>query len=225
MQRITKVASFNVCRMELEKINVEDFFEPLHNQHAPCGVRLEGPPGAGKTTLLRHMVHSWSTDFLQWRRNVSLQGGPPKWTLMVYIQARTIKTTVHQAIKDHLWCEEKDVPLLIDHIKQGDKVLIFIDGEDELRDDGVIENLKTYVHERQTRGGAKFLISSRSYWSSIDSKYFNRFLVLRGFTVEQGEEYIHKVLSNLGQANHPKSPILQYVQRHKNKLESLYVTL
>ena len=221
MQRNTKVASFNVCRMELEKINVEDFFEPLHNQDAPCGVRLEGPPGAGTTTLLRHMVHSWSTDFLQWRRNVSWQGGPPKWTLMVYIQARAIKTTVEQALQDHLWCEEKDVPLLTDLIKQGDKVLIFIDGEDELWDDGVIEILKTYVHERQTRGGAKFLFSSRSYLSSINSKDFNRFLVLKGFTTEQGEEYIHKVLSNSRQANHLKSPILQYVKRHKYKLESL----
>ena len=139
---------FIFCRMKLEKINIEDFFEPLHNQDAPRGVRLEGPPGAGKTTLLRHMVHSWSTDYLQWRNNISWQGGPPKWTLMVYIQARAIKTTVHQAIQDHLWCDEKDLPLLIDHINQGNGVLIFIDGEDELRDGGDIENLKTYVHEK-----------------------------------------------------------------------------
>ena len=136
---------------------------------------------------------------------------------MVYIQARAIKTTVEQTLQDHLWCEEKDVPLLTDHIKQGHTVLIVIDGEDELRDDGVIENLKIYAYKRQTRGGAKYLISSRTYHSSIDSKEFNRFLLLKGFTIKQGKEYIRRLFP-IGQSNPDYNTVYEFTQKHTEKL-------
>ena len=136
---------------------------------------------------------------------------------MVYIQARAIKTTVEQAIQDHLWCEEKDVPLLTDLIKQGHKILIFIDGEDELRDNGVIENLKTYAHKRQTTGGAKYLISSRTYHSSIDSKEFNRFLHLKGFTIRQGKEYIQRIFP-IGQSHPDYNTVHEFIEKHTKKL-------
>ena len=141
---------------------------------------------------------------------------------MVYVPARDIKTTVEQAIHDHLWCPDNDASLLMDLIKQGDGVVIFIDGVDEVRDVNVIESLNDYTHQRQYKGGPKLLISSRSDLSPIDSTSFNRFLVLQGFTIKQGEGYVKKVLS-FGRSNIAYSAVLHYMKKNKKKLEPILI--
>ena len=194
-----------------DKIQKRDHLQgQIYEQDAPQGVRLYGPPGAGKTTFLRHIVHAWSIDFLD--------KGPQKWTTMVYIPARDIKHTVTQAIKDHLWCEEKDVDILMAHTEEGEGVVVVIDGVDEIRDEKVLKKLQAYVHDRQTRGGPKLLVSARNDLCSIDPKDFSRFLTLDGFTVEQGIEFMKQYFS-LGEPLPIHQTAMEYVNRHKDKVE------
>ena len=209
------------CRIKLE-LPEGDSFEKIqlqdpqrgttYQQDAPQGVRLYGPPGAGKTTFLRHIVHAWSIDFLE--------KGPGKWTTMVYIPAREIKGSIQDAIKDHLWCDKKDEDILLAHVEEGEGVAIALDAVDEIRDKGVLRNLQEYVHMRQTRGGPRVLISARNGLCTVDPQDFSRFLILEGFTIEQGMEFMRQYFS-MG----PPLPIHQkamdYVHRHKDKMEAV----
>ena len=179
---------------------------------APQGVRLYGPPGAGKTTYLRHLVHTWSTDFLQ--------KGAQKWTMMVYIPARDIKSTVKQAIKDHMWCEDEDKDILMDHIQRGDRVAIVVDAIDEVRDENILDDLQRYTHTRQTQGGSKILVSARNGLCFINPEHFNRFLTLDGFTFEQGFKFIEQYFS-LGKPLPIHQTAKKYVNKHKDKMEAV----
>ena len=179
---------------------------------APQGVRLYGPPGAGKTTYLRHLVHKWSTDFLQ--------KGAQKWTLMVYIPARDIKSTVKQAIKDHLWCEDEDKDFLMDHIQRGEGVAIVVDAIDEVRDDNILDDLQRYANTRQTQGGANILVSARNGLCFIHPQHFNRFLTLDGFTLDQGFNFIEQYFA-LGKPLPIHQTAKDYVNRHKDKMEAV----
>ena len=196
-----------------EKIQKENHVEGVtYEQDAPQGVRLYGSPGAGKTTFLRHIVHAWSIDFLD--------KGPQKWTTMVYIPARDIKSTVEQAIKDHLWCDKNDVDILMAHVKKGKGVIVVLDAVDEVRDSEVLESLQRYVHERQTQGGPRIVVSGRNDLCSIDPQDFSRFLTLEGFTIEQGIEYVKQYFS-LGTTLPIHQTALEYVNRNKEKMEAV----
>ena len=135
---------------------------------------------------------------------------------MVYIPARMIKTTVRQAILDHLWCADRDKAILMRHIEKGDGVAIFIDAIDEVRDPSVMTNLQEFAHKRQTTGGPTFLISARTDECSVNTADFNRFLVLGGFTVDQGEAYVNQYFTG---AHVPTHPAVDYVNRHSEKLQ------
>ena len=193
-----------------DKIQKRDHLQGQTEWDAPQGVRLYGPPGAGKTTFLRHIAHSRSIDFLD--------KGPQKWTTIVYIPARDIKYTVEQAIKDHLWCDKKDVDVLMAHVEEGEGVIVVIDGVDEIRDKKVLEKLQAYVHDRQTRGGPKVLVSARNDLCSIDPQDFSRFLTLEGFTIEQGIEFMKQYFS-LGEPLPVHQTAKEYVNRHKDKIQ------
>ena len=140
---------------------------------------------------------------------------------MVYVSARNISSTIDAAIGEHLWCKETDVQLLTDHVYDGKGVAMLIDAVDEVHDLTVIENIKQYVHNRHTRGGAQFLISSRADLYMIDRMKFDRYLILKGFTIEQGVDYLRRSLKNGKSLPSVKHPVLEYVQRHKQKLESV----
>ena len=202
------------------EISQECILEGIDDKLPPRGIRLEGPPGAGKTTYLRNIVHTWSTKFLEWSQDPSSQTVMPKWTLMVYIPARTIRGNIHQAIHDHLWCAEKDKKGLMKHMEEGEVVAVIIDAIDEICDYDVLKNLKETVHNWQTTRGPTFLISARNDLCSVDPADFNRFLILEGFTIDQGEEYVKKYFS-FGQTSTAGHSVIEYVTRHKCKLESI----
>ena len=139
---------------------------------------------------------------------------------MVYIPARAMKGNIHKAIHDHLWCADNDKEVLMKHIEDGEGVGVIIDAIDEIRDLDVLKNLKETVHKWQTTRGPTFLISARNDLCSIDPADFDRFLILEGFTIDQGEEYVKKYFS-IGQTSPAIHPVIDFVRRHKCRLEPI----
>ena len=137
---------------------------------------------------------------------------------MVYVPARDIKSSVQQAVRDHLWCHEEDKDILMKHIEQGEGVAIFLDAIDEIRNRAVLKDLKDWTNKRQTIGGPKFLVSARTAECSVDPANFNRFLVLEGFTEDQGQTYVGQYFP-LTEASTVEHPAVDYVKRHKEELK------
>ena len=137
---------------------------------------------------------------------------------MVYIPARDIKSSVQQAVRDHLWCHEEDKDILMKHIEQGEGIAIFLDAIDEIRDRAVLKDLKDWTNKRQTIGGPKFLVSARTAECSIDPADFNRFLVLEGFTEDQGQNYVGQYFP-FTEASTVEHPAVDYVKKYKEQLK------
>ena len=166
------------------------------------------------------MAYQWSMEFLE-KTRISDTIDLDECTLMVYLPARTITSSLQDAIRKHLCCEEKDVDLLMSHVDQGKGVAILADGIDEIRDPKVIKHLQEYVRTRKDRGGQQVLVAARSDLSQIPSRSFDRFLVLRGFSLEQGEQYIRKYFSMEQSHKVTIQKVLDYIQKHKSKLEGV----
>ena len=186
----------------------------------PRAGRLSGPPGAGKSTCLRYMAYQWSVNFLKKTRESDTIDSD-ECTLMVYLPARSIRGSVRDAIRNQLRCEEKDVDLLMSHVDQGQGVAILVDGIDEIRDGEVIENLRQYVRTRKERGGQQVLVAARTDLSQIPSRSFDRFLVLQGFSPEQGKEYIRKYFSMDQLHKVTIQTVMDYIKRHESQLEGV----
>ena len=186
----------------------------------PRAGRLSGSPGAGKSTCLRYMAYQWSVDFLEKTRESDTIDSD-ECTLMVYIPARSIRGSVRDAIRKQLCCEEKDADLLMAHVDQGKGVAILADGIDEIRDHEVIRNLREYVQTRKERGGQQVLVAARTNLSQIPSRSFDRFLVLQGFSPEQGKEYIKKYFSMNQIHKVTIQTVMDYIKKHESQLEGV----
>ena len=186
----------------------------------PRAGRLSGPPGAGKSTCLRYLAYQWSVNFLEKTQELDTIDSD-ECTLMVYLPARSIRGSVRDAIRNQLCCEEKDADLLMAHVDQGKGVAILLDGIDEIRDGEIIENLRHYVQTRKERGGQQVLVAARTDLSQIPSRSFDRFLVLHGFSPEQGKEYIRKYFSMDQLHKVTIQAVMDYIKMHESQLEGV----
>ena len=136
--------------------------------------------------------------------------------MIVYIEARSIKGTVEEAIKDNLGCKENDTADLMTHIENGEGVAIVIDAIDEIRNASVMKNVKEYIrNRRESQEGPQLFISSRTDQCPIKSINFDRFAVLEGFSVKQGLDYVDKYFDS----KHPmREKVMEYITRHKCRL-------
>ena len=189
----------------------------------PRAGRLSGPPGAGKSTCLRYMAYQWSVDFLE-KTQESDTVDSDECTLMVYLPARSIRGSVRDAIRNQLRCGEKDADLLMAHVDQGKRVAVLLDGIDEIRDAEIIENLREYVRTRKERGGEQVLVAARTDLSQLPSRSFDRFLILQGFSPEQGKEYIRKYFSMDRPHNVTIQTVMEYIKKHESKLEGVLMS-
>ena len=186
----------------------------------PRAGRLSGPPGAGKSTCLRYMAYQWSVDFLEKTQNTDTIDSD-ECTLMVYLPARSMRGSVRDAIRNQLRCEEKDADLLMAHVDQGKGVAILVDGIDEIRDPEIIENLREYVQTRKKRGGHQVLVAARTNLSQLPSQSFDRFLVLQGFSPEQGKQYIKKYFSMDRPHKVTIQAVMDYIKMHESQLNGV----
>ena len=185
---------------------------------SPQTILVCGQPGVGKTTFLRHFVRNCSKNFLMNNQNSDCLP-ENQLTTIVYLEGKSIKGTIKDAIRDNLRCKKKDKDLLMDHIEEGDGVAIVIEAIDEIYDEAVKVNLREYVSERKQKRGAQVVVSSRTDHCPIQPICFDRILNLQGFSIKQGIGYVEKHFSN---AEAPvRMQTMEYVNKHKYNLEGI----
>ncbi|XP_070553467.1 NLR family CARD domain-containing protein 4-like [Ptychodera flava] len=149
-------------------------------------ILVEGEPGVGKSTFCRKFTLDWATDDLEWAGNFDLL-----FTLNLRQVTRSGKLI--DAIFDQLLPEDTDVDKgHLEHFikKNQDKVLIFLDGVDELESTWKSDVLK--LVKRRFLPQATVVATSRSterhhLVTDIDGHY-----IIKGFTLDSVSSYIQK---------------------------------
>ena len=138
---------------------------------------------------------------------------------MVYLNVRSIKGSVREAIRNALWCQKEDKDILMKHMETGGGVAILIDGIDEVRDEAIIAELKNYIDEL-TGKSLQVIISTRTGLCQIDQDKFDRTLVLQGFTLDQAMIYVRSYYPP-GPPGSGQHPTLNYIEKHQQELEPI----
>ena len=139
---------------------------------------------------------------------------------MVFLLATDIKTTVQAAILARLGCKKKDEVILMAHIEQGEGILLVVDACDELHNAAAMEKLESFVEECQRRGGPTIIITCRTDLCSIDARYFDRFITLKGYTTNEALQYVKLYTENCAVSDSSqRSQVLQYVNEHIEKMK------
>ena len=140
--------------------------------------------------------------------------GNGQFSTKVYLHVGSIKGSVKDAIRNALWCRQEDKDVLMKHVETGVGVAVLIDATDELRNNGIENELKDYVNQ-QIGGSQKILVSSRTDLCCIDLEKFDRILVLQGFTLTQAMDYIKGYFPSQGDLTRI------YVESHQQELKPI----
>ena len=155
-------------------------------------VLVEGSPGIGKTTFCLKIANDWARQVIPKKHDF------PVFKLMLLLKCRDMDGDVTQAIDDQLLPEditEKKKKGILDYInneKKQDKILIILDGLDELPQ--VAEQAVNKLLERKVLSRCSVLATSRQEKGiKIRQRHvFDILLQINGFTIEDASEYIRK---------------------------------
>ncbi|XP_078353829.1 uncharacterized protein LOC144638509 isoform X1 [Oculina patagonica] len=155
-------------------------------------VLVEGSPGIGKTTFCLKIANDWA------RKTIPKKHDFPVFKLMLLLKCRDMEGDVMQAINDQLLPEdmtEKKRKDLMDYIRDDqnqDKILIILDGLDELPE--LAEPFVEKLLRRKVLSHCSVLATLRQE-KGIQTRQrydFDSLLQINGFTVEDASEYIRK---------------------------------
>ena len=163
-------------------------------------VLVEGSPGIGKTTFCLKIANDWA------RRAIPKKHDFPVFKLMLLLKCRDMDRDVMQAIDDQLLPEditEKEKKVLLDYInneKKQDKILIILDGLDELPK--VAEQAVDKLLRRRVLSRCSVLATSRQEKGiEIRQRHvFDTLLQINGFTIEDASEYIRRHFRTVGRS-------------------------
>ena len=161
-------------------------------------------------------MRTWSQDFLNKENSGFVDD---LHTMMVYIPAGKIKSTVQEAIRDNLRCKESHVDLLMTHVQEGEGVAIVIDALNEIRDEKVRRNVEQYVQERQMRGGPQVIVSARTDLCTINSLDFDLHLSLKGFSNTQGKLYSDTFFGRVSRSEVDRRDVLRFLNEKEAEME------
>ena len=163
-------------------------------------VLVEGSPGIGKTTFCLKIANDWA------RQAILKKHEFPVFKLMLLLKCRDIDGDVTQAIDDQLLPEdmtENEKKVLLDYIqneKKQDKILIILDGLDELPQ--AAEQAVEKLLGRKVLSRCSVLATSRQEKGiEIRQRHvFDTLLQINGFTIEDASEFIRKHFRTVGQS-------------------------
>ena len=183
----------------------EIWLEARANKANPCDVFamlkenkdvmtiVEGNPGIGKTTFCLKLAYEWAS---QSNSAISV----PEFELVLLLKCRDIDGDLTKAITGQLFPKDmskdarEELFRFLEDIKNQERVLIILDGLDELP-----ENSKHYVDDllHRERWACCYVLATTRQEKGIEIRkqpqfVFNLFLQIEGFTQEDSFEYIRR---------------------------------
>ena len=178
------------ARARAEEVVPRDIFGLL-NKKGHVMTIIEGSPGIGKTTLCLKLAYDWANQS-------SSAASFPEFELVLLLKCRDIDGDLTEAITEQLF--PKDVSKdaregllrFLEDIENQEKVLIILDGLDELA-----EKSKHYVDDllHRKRLACCYVLATTRQEKGIEVRkqfVFNLFLQIEGFTEEGAFEYIRR---------------------------------
>ena len=164
---------------------------------------VEGSPGIGKTTFCLKLAYDWA-------KQSSSAASLPEFELVLLLKCRDIEGDLTEAITEQLFPKDvskdatEELLCFLEDIENQEKVLIILDGLDELA-----EKSKHYVDDllHRERWAFCYVLATTRQEKGIEVRkqpkfVFNLFLQIEGFTEEDSFKYIRRHFK-IGGPEHP----------------------
>ena len=177
---------------QANKTNPCDVFSTLKGNKDVMTI-VEGSPGIGKTTFCLKLAYDWANQS-------SSAASFPEFELVLLLKCRDIDGDLTEAITGQLFPRDmrkyarKELLRFLEDIENQERVLIILDGLDELP-----EKSKHFVDDllHRERWACCYVLATTRQEKGIEVRkqpefVFNLFLQIKGFTREDSFEYIRK---------------------------------
>ena len=159
-------------------------------------VLVEGSPGIGKTTFCLKIAHDWAND------KIPKEHSFPEFEVVLLLQCRDIDGDLLEAINEQLLPQDEKIRKdLIDYVKEfhnGEKVLIILDGLDELPKNSQ-DDVDKLLHKKILPYCYVMATSRQERGIVVRQKVdFDVLLQIEGFTEVDAFEYIRKHFRHFG---------------------------
>ena len=189
--------------LEGNEVDMFNIFRTL-NKGEDAMVLVEGSPGIGKTTFCLKISHDWANG------TIPNESSFPLFELLLLLKCRDIHGDVMEAIVDQLLPidmdqnTKKNVVHYIKNIHNQERILIILDGLDELPE--TAESSVDKLLHRRILPFCYVLATSRQE-KGIEVRQnvdFDVLLQIKGFTEVDSYDYIRKHFRHLGHDYEPK---------------------
>ena len=180
------------------KVNPSDVFGMLKENKNVMTI-IEGSPGIGKTTFSLKLAYDWANQS-------GCRASFPEFELVLLLKCRDIDGDLTEAITEQLFPKDlskdamKELFRFLEDIENQEKVLIILDGLDELP-----EKSRHYVNDllHRKRWAFCYVLTTTRQEKGIQVRkqlefVFDLFLQIEGFTEEDSFEYIRRHFKNAG---------------------------
>ena len=178
-----------------ETVNMTDVFKPHPECDNPRVVLIEGNPGMGKTTYCQKLAYDWSVG------KIPSDGSFSEVKMLLLLKCRDIhmKTaSIEEAIDDQLLPQDagkKEKEDFFHFIRSNQsRILLVLDGLDELRDD-LVQGFLPLI-QGKVFANVYLILTSRHEAGMKVRRYCDTLLEIIGYSQEDVESYIKKYFIN-----------------------------
>ena len=178
-----------------DTVNMTDVFKPHPECDNPRVVLIEGNPGMGKTTYCQKLAYDWSVG------EIPSDGSFSEVKMLLLLKCRDIhmKTaSIEEAIDDQLLPQDagkKEKEDFFHFIRSNQsRILLVLDGLDELRDD-LVQGFLPLI-QGKVFTNVYLILTSRHEAGMKVRRYCDTLLEIIGYTQEDVESYIKKYFSS-----------------------------
>ena len=178
---------------------------------------VEGSPGTGKTTFCLKLAYDWANQS-------SSVSSFPEFILVLLLKCRDIDGDLTEAIMEQLFPKDmskdsrEELIRFLENIENQEKVLIILDGLDELA-----EKSKHYVDDllHRKRWACCYVLATTRQEKGIEVRkqlkfVFNLFLQIKGFTKVHSFDYIMRHFKNAGPEHSSKGEkLIEEIKKNK----------
>ena len=192
-----KIVSRTKERSQLtdDTVNMTDVFKPHPECHSPRVVLIEGNPGMGKTTYCQKLAYDWSVG------EIPPDTSFPEGKILLLLKCRDMhmKTAnIEEAIDDQLLPQDagkKEKEDFFHFIRSNQsRILLVLDGLDELRDD-LVEGFLPLIRGK-VFANVYLMLTARHEVGLRVRRYCDVLFEIVGYTKDDVESYIKKYFSS-----------------------------